>query len=237
MKSTVSRDLAKLKQYEPTLLDLLGDTKIKRWILLCPFLDDKAVVAFAKKKALELTKVGCALLDTSFEALIHFSDDFQTEIANLRHLSLGVPLRVNSPQDSDIEDRIKNLDQRLDDKLRRGFSNRSDEQRQHQKHSIVRSSLRSENLLEQMKLEMPELWDRATQSIIAEEDRLAMGGSRRGDPSELIDKEAETLNNVLQKALPTLNPSDLSVIAKGQIGTWLIQCPLDFDHERMHAGV
>lgn len=237
MKSKASRDLGKLKKNEATILKLLGDIRITRWILLCPFLDDKDVIAFTKQKARTLATAGCAVLDASFEALVHCPNDFQTEIAQLRHLSVGAPIQMVDPEESDIDERITTLDQTLDEKLERGFGDRPLDQRQRQKRSIIRSSLLSENLLEQMKTETPELWDRATRSIFSVENRLAMGGGQYGNPSELIDREIICLSDVLQKALPSLNPIDISVIATGQIGSWLIQCPLDFNQTAAQSRV
>jgi hypothetical protein len=58
MKVKASRDLQKLQTNVTTIERLLQNVKISRWIMLCPFLDDKDVVAFTREKAAEILKTG-----------------------------------------------------------------------------------------------------------------------------------------------------------------------------------
>jgi hypothetical protein len=49
MKSKGSRDLSKLRINSTVLEGILQHIRCRRWILLCPFLDDKDVVAFVRR--------------------------------------------------------------------------------------------------------------------------------------------------------------------------------------------
>jgi hypothetical protein len=58
MKLKAYRDLKKLKSNESDIGALLNGLVVKRWILLCPFLDDKSVVEYVGGKAKEILNSG-----------------------------------------------------------------------------------------------------------------------------------------------------------------------------------
>lgn len=85
-----------------------------------------------------------------------------------------------------------------------------------------------ENALDQLKRDAPELWEKATTAIALEEDRLETSGPVSGPTADLLIKEQDRLYEALKGALPTLEANAIRAIAMGQLGTWLIECPLDF---------
>ena len=50
MKQKATRDLPKLQKNQQLIASMLQSTQVRRWILLCPFLDDKEVVAHVRAK-------------------------------------------------------------------------------------------------------------------------------------------------------------------------------------------
>lgn len=54
MKAKAGRDLPKLEKNNETIKKLLAGTMARRWILLCPFLDNKDVVASIVRAASRL---------------------------------------------------------------------------------------------------------------------------------------------------------------------------------------
>jgi hypothetical protein len=92
MKAKASRDLQKLSTYAEVIEKILQGIKCVRWILLCPFLDDKEVVAFVRFKGKELKALGLGFVDGHFEALVHSQSDFATEIGTISDWLLRCPL-------------------------------------------------------------------------------------------------------------------------------------------------
>ncbi|MGX7895566.1 hypothetical protein [Tsuneonella sp. HG222] len=229
MKRKAYRDLKKLKSNEKDIEDLLNGLVIKRWILLCPFLDDKDVVKYVGGKAKEILNLGVSYLDSSFYGLVHCPDDFQTEITRLRQQNVGAVIRVNDPTAGDVVTALSTLSDRLDEKLLRGFPHFSEDRRAEQKLTLIKAALRSENLLDQMRVEMPELWDRAMRTILLEEERLVTGSGASAVAATHLNSERAALRGALADSLPSIEPTSLTAIAHGQIGQWLIECPLDFD--------
>jgi hypothetical protein len=229
MKLKAYRDLKKLKSNEKDIEAILNGLVIRRWILLCPFLDDKKVVEYVGGKAKEVLALGVPYLDAEFRGLVHCPDDFQTEIAKLRQQNVGAVIRVVDPTTEEVVTALSTLSDKLDDKLGRGFPQLSAERREEQKLAFIKSALRSENLLDQMRVEMPELWERTMRTILLEGERLVTGSGASAAAGAHLNSERAALRAALADALPSIEPTSLTAIAYGQIGQWLIECPLDFE--------
>lgn len=96
-KAKAARDLNKLQKNTSTLSGLLSGLKVSRWILLCPFLDNKEVVEDVRKRGIAIRALGLPFLASDFEALVHSQDDFTTEIAQLRQQG-AMPLKIDLAQ-------------------------------------------------------------------------------------------------------------------------------------------
>lgn len=229
MREKARRDIRKLSENADKIEALLGGLKIKRWFLFCPFLDNKEVISYVAKKAQEQLQLGVPYLAQDFTGLVHCQTDFSDEIEQLRHRARGAKLKLISPQPEDIVLASNKIDDAIEGKLLRAFSRESDHRREAKKERFISGHIRAENALEQLKRDAPDLWEAAQTAIALEEERLETAGSMHGTPGELLIKEQDRLFTALSAALPTLDTNTLRAMAQGQIGTWLIECPLDFE--------
>ena len=92
-KSKARRYLNKLQTNKGKLGEILKGLKIDRWILLCPFLDNKEVVAAVRDRGIEIRDLKLPFLADNFEALLHCQDDFVTEIEMLRQQG-AMPMKM-----------------------------------------------------------------------------------------------------------------------------------------------
>lgn len=228
MRAKANRDLNKLTKNQAKIKNLLGGKKIRRWILLCPFLDDKDVVTTVAKNAQQVLASNLPFLDHDFCGLVHCQEDFANEIERIRLAAYGTTLRLMTPSAGEISDVVNKIDETLDEKIGRGFPQLKSDQQLNKKSGFIRTHIRAENALDQLKRDAPELWEKATTTISLEEDRLETSGTTSGQTSELLTNEQDRLYEALQGALPSIETNVLRAIAMGQIGTWLIECPLDF---------
>lgn len=228
MRAKANRDLNKLEKYQSEILKILGKRKIRRWILLCPFLDDKDVLKTVSTKAQKVLESGLPFLDPDFCGLVHCQEDFAKEIDRVRLEASGAALTLRAPSTVELADAENSIDETLDHKIGRGFPQLSEVQATKRKGGFLRSHIRAENALDQLKRDAPELWERATTTIALEEDRLLTTGTGSGSAADLLVAEQDRLYEALTSAIPTLESNSIRAIAMGQIGTWLIECPLDF---------
>ena len=197
---------------------------------LCPFLDNKEVVADVRKRGLALKGHGLTFLASDFEALCHSQDDFAGELDQLKALSLGPPLSIGLPTPSDVSAAGQtSIGTRIDDTLARAYGSEvTHTQVARRRDAYIKAHLYRENALDQLRQNHAVLWERAFQSLEAEETRLIAVGANGTLPAEQLQDSTRRIEESLTKALPTLSTGVVTQIALGTVSDWLIRCPLDF---------
>lgn len=229
-KSKARRDLNKLKDNQIKLGGILKGLEIDRWILLCPFLDNKDVVTAVRDRGIEIRALKLPFLAGNFEALVHCQDDFVSEIEMLRQQGV-LPIKMPTQDlNLDIVDKQEgDIGKRITEKLNRGFkATLKPDQIRKRRDAYIRAHLHRENALSNLKLNHPALWDRSIQVLDAEEQRLAAVGASSDLPGKQLQESLDRLESALQKDLPDISGSFATTVAMGTIGDWLIRCPLDF---------
>lgn len=232
-KSKARRDLNKLQANKSKLGEILKGLKIDRWILLCPFLDNKDVVAAVRDRGIEIRDLKLPFLADNFEALMHCQDDFVTEIEMLRQQGT-MPMKMPA-QDPALDIAVEqggDIGKRITEKLHRGFKTTlKPDQIRKRRDAYIRAHLYRENALAELKLNHPALWDRSVQVLDAEEQRLAAVGAISDLPGQQLQESLNRLEAALLKDLPDISGSFATTVAMGTVGDWLIRCPLDFPDE------
>lgn len=230
MKQKATRDLPKLRDKQEVIAGILASLKCNRWILFCPFLDDKAVIAHIRAKGIEIRNLHLPFLSSDFEALVQSQEDFAIEIAQLRRLPIGPELIISPTTDEAVGSKGKELVETLDEKLGRAFPKASKTRRIAFREAYIRNLIRRENTLETLKTDHPVLWERAWQTINAEENRLEiLGAAGTASPSEHLRESLARIEVGLAKDLPSVAHSTISDLSSGTLSDWLMRCPLDFD--------
>lgn len=229
MKSKAWRDLKKLEDYKDTITKILQSTKARRWILLCPFLDDKEVVAYVREKGEKTRAAGLPFVADDFEALVHSQSDFEAEIEQLRLRSLGPALKLTQPTDEQVTSSSETaLGNRLKEKLERAYPGQTREQRDSRANTYIRSLLLRDNALDDMRRDQPILWEKSRSCLDAEEQRLAAFSSNEARPSAQLRESVERIEKSLKEDLKDLPQSAITSMSTGTVGDWLMRCPLDF---------
>lgn len=232
MKQKATRDLPKLLKNQVTIGGILADLKCNRWILFCPFLDDKTVIAHVRAKGIGIRDLGLPFLSDDFEALVQSQEDFANEIYQLRKLPIGPELVIAPTTDEVIESQDKDLVETLDDKLERAYPKASPTRRITYREDYIKSHIRRENTLESLRTDHPVLWERAWQTIKAEENRLKiLGAAGTASPIEHLRESLSRIENGLTNDLPSVARATISDLSMGTLSDWLMRCPLDFDGE------
>jgi hypothetical protein len=236
MKAKAGRDLGKLAKHRDKLVRIFGSTRIERWILFCPFLDDKDVVAYVRTKGAEVPAWGLEFISERFEAVVHSLEDFEDESAALRAL----PLLIAPPAGLTIavlrQLPSSDLETVLIDKLQRANPNDSAEQIDRKKQAFVNAHARRESVLAKMSLEQPELWERAMVCIHGEEQRLEATGAVGEVPIVMLHNSLDRIERILQNDVTGVARTTIQEISTGTIADWLMRCPLDFPRSGSGAG-
>ena len=234
MKSKATRDIGKIATNRAAVASILGSISMSRWILLCPFLDDKSVIAHIRAKEELLKEASLSFISPDFRALVQSTRDFEVEVDKLRLRSQGLPLAIREPTPSEVQATPPAIELRIDQKFQRGFPRLDANTRSTRKQAYMRAQLTSANALDQIKREFPDLWEAYRRTIRAEEVRLEATGPRSIGPEQQLTDAQDRLEEQLSSTLPTLERSTITVMATGAMANWLIECPLDFEPLREH---
>ena len=231
MKAKASRDLKKLRKNRQTIEALLGGRKMTRWILFCPFLDDKSVISHVHAKTEDFSIHELDFVSKDFHALVQSQADFENELTTLRSRSQGIPIEMQMPSSEQTSALFGQVGVQIDVKLKRGFPNMHVDIRNRRVTEYIRAHLLCEDTLEQLNHEFPALWEAYRRTLGSEELRLQSVGSGSGETSVQLAREMERLESQLSEALPSLDSATITSLATGTLATWLIDCPLDFEGE------
>lgn len=236
MKAKAGRDLAKLAKHQDKLVRIFGSTRIERWILFCPFLDDKDVVAFVRTKGAEVPTWGLEFISGRFEAVVHSLEDFEHESAALRALPLLIAPTAGLTAAVMGQTPGSDLEAILVDKLQRANPKDLAEQIDRKKQAFVNAHARRESVLAKMSLEQPELWERAIVCINGEEQRLEATGAVGEVPIAMLHNSLDRIERILQNDVAGVAQTTIQEISTGTIADWLMRCPLDFPRSAVGAG-
>ena len=228
MKSKATRDLGKLRKNAPTIKGLLGERKIARWILLCPFVDDKAVISHIVERTEKDSIHDLDFVGDDFHGLVQSLADFESALTTLRSRPLGIPIDAAAPTPEETSIHHQKVGTQIDAKLERGFPQTPVDVRNNRARYYVHAHLRCADALDYLKNEFPDLWETYRRTLDAEEDRLQAVGSGAGGAAEQLSRELERLEMQLTGVLP-LDSAMITIISTGTLATWLIECPLDFE--------
>jgi hypothetical protein len=230
MKAKGRRDLSKLKKNKSTLCGILQNAKIKRWILICPFLDDKSVVAAIRTRGEELKSALYGLVTDDFEALVQSQDDFLQEIETIRKHSFPALVEIPAATEEEVISRDGGpMAATLERKLRNAYKSIPADELLKRKAEYIVANIARENALQYLKSEHPILWERATKVFAVEERRLVMLGSGQSAPREQLVESLGRITDGLRNDLPDLATSSITQISLGTLADWLLRCPLDFE--------
>lgn len=233
MKGKATKDLKKLTKNKTIIEGLLGGLTISRWILLCPFLDDKLVIAHVRSKSESVRDANLDFIANDFCAMVHSLADFGSELRKLQLESIGIPIEEKEPSIEEAELSRQQLHVRMEGKLLRGFPTHSDEQRAQRALHLVLAHITCGNTLDHIRQQFPDLWESYRRTVRAEERRLQALGLGPGGANERFQREFDRLREQLTPLLSPLDTSTVTTLATGTLANWLIECPLDLSHDGM----
>ena len=204
---------------------------MSRWILLCPFLDDRSVIAHVRAKSESVLAASLDFLAGDFCVLVHSLADFGSELEKVTIAPIGVPIEEGQPSIEEAKVRRQELHVQMEAKLRRGYPTQTDDDRAQRALHLVRAHMTCGNTLDQIKQQFPDLWESYRRMVRTEELRLQALGPGPGGPAEHFQSEFNRLREQLGPLLSLLDSPTVTTLAMGTLANWLIECPLDFSHD------
>ncbi|MGI5215415.1 hypothetical protein [Plantactinospora sp. CA-290183] len=225
----LNRDTLKLQKYEDRLKEILGATRISAYILGVPEYHAAELISHANKRAELVRSWNLPFVDPGFVIGVKTPTDYPAELsAALADRAAEALIPEVSIDDESVDrfhqetpDLIRVIDEKLsvmDGAVRDVAALR---------RRFVRSFLRKEVIMQSLK-SWPHTWETVERRRIARQEDIEFENDLSCDPAKLRIKDLiRDYREELLKFAGGLRYDDANSIAYGQVGGWLMDCPLE----------
>ncbi|PSC02842.1 hypothetical protein SLNSH_21835 [Alsobacter soli] len=229
-KSKITTDLKKIVDRAADVSRIFHGVPVRTWVLLVPVHDSKEVNLHCAKKTEDLRKLGCSHLDQEFEVCVHDQGSFPgAALAAAMSALTNISLNVQPPTQQELDewqagspDLLANATAKLSKRMAPGTV-------QDVVVGGVELFLRSNALIDALRVSAPDLHEKVASAISSRARRLSYVGPQGGPvPNNIMNTELETLIAAIKGAAPTLSSANAEDIALGTLSEWIMRCPLDF---------
>ena len=233
-RDKITGDIEKFIRNRDDLSAILGQVKIRRWLLVVPRHDSAKLVAHGEKKAEQVRAASLDYVESNdFRVAVVTDDYFQRERA-LLGAAAAIEIHIPTPElDSSEEDLLSaggpsflvNLREKtariptLDD------PNRAEEF----KATIMANYVRGQVVLDRLSRDFPEVFEVIIQEKSARSRQLEIESLlATGDGRERVTAEIQSMKETIQSRFPNISAETQTSLAMEALSDWLLTCPLDF---------
>lgn len=229
--SKITRDINKFKKNKQDLINIFGDLKIKRWILVVPRYKSARLLKHTEKKSQEVLKAKLPYVDDDFKVLIITDDHFKVEQLELKNTTLKIPLKEISnveielwKKETENSFQLENLVKKVD-KIKLLTS----EKKNAFINITIKYFIKGQTLLSQFHDLYPDLYEQVVTFKSFKEDFIQFGLlTNNVEGLKLFQDTFHQYKNDLEKELEGVSINSLSVLSYEAVSDWLMRCPLDF---------
>ncbi len=232
-RDKVTEDIKKLLKNEAELKRLLGNIIINEWHFLTPRYDNRELIAHCAKKSKEVIASGKSHVSKNFKILIRTEDDFLPE----RQIYVSAGHGQISPEAIEISekevDEWKASNNEYFETLEKKFGKIifDTDKRNIQAIQMIKDYLLGQNILEQIRKEYPNHYEKIIKLKNAIERKVEMTSaiSNNNPGKHLQDTLSDYMNHIIDAQLKeSIERSTIMRLGQEAISDWLIRCPLDF---------
>lgn len=231
-KAKITIDLAKFCGRQTDIGAILGNAKIKRWILLAPLHDSKQVNIHITSKTTEVRAKGLSYAAHDFEVAIHDLEHFNASVRarlSLLRREVRLPSQKSSKEEIEAWAQANPLIDKLIKKLRKRIGSDDANDLNAGVGDVVGWFLERENSLEILRNRAPQLHEQLMGVISRHTNRLRLTGPpSEGTPHTILRDTMAALVADCKSAVPNFALASAEQIALGTVADWLLRCPLDF---------
>jgi hypothetical protein len=229
-KQKLTRDTSKLKKNAAELEALLDGLLIDNYVLMVPEFHAAELVAHAVRRAEAVRGFGLGFIGADFAISIKVPQDYPAELKAAEIDGAASPLLPDpAVEEADVDlfgDRKPDLISVLDGKLE--SLEEEGPARRELRDELVRSFLVKEELMGGLQ-DWPETWEAVERRRQLRQETLKIQNQLdHAAPNERITALIDAYQADLKENVAGLPDPDAQRIATGQVGDWLMRCPLSF---------
>jgi hypothetical protein len=229
-KRKLYKDTAKLRTNAEELEAVLDGMLIEGYIFMVPQFDAAELVAYAVTRSEAVRNYNLSFIADGFSISIKEPKDYPAELRAAEadgSATALVPAPTIAIKEVELfQTRKPDLIAKLEQKL--AALNVKDEDRAELRNDFVRAFLMKEGVMGGLK-DWPETWEAVERRRRLREERLSFENQLDpAGPKERIGKLIDGYEGDLADKVAGLLDSDAQCLATGQVGDWLMRCPLRF---------
>ena len=230
-RNKLTTDLNKLHQNADDFARLLGDLLILHYFFCVPIFNDRRLITHATAKAGEVRSLGLPFIAPEFSISVRTAEDFPLERAELARGGLTPLLLPDVGVGDEVVDAWADendpLVETLDAKLAQVVADQT--ARLELRQTILRDYLSGEELLDVLRNDHPDVWEKVARQKGLRESRLAYVTSLSTQgPNELLLSVLDEYEQQLCAEVVEIGGDGARVLAPATAADWLLRCPLRF---------
>ncbi|WP_148061209.1 hypothetical protein [Frondihabitans sp. PhB188] len=228
-RDKMSTDLNKLLVKKDDVANLLGSSKLKKYVFLVPRFDSKKLVLHANNKVNDVLSWNLPFIHSEFRIVIETLDNYQTESREINELPLPlISVEPLGPEETQV---WSGGNMTLFDTAKSKISAVTDSPTIATAivETLLKQYLEGENALQRLKEVAPDNYQNVLSARSNKESLLVI----EHPPSSLSSPTSlpaimDELSANFSRENPNFNKTLSDRLAWASIGDWLMRCPMDF---------
>ncbi|MEW2262507.1 hypothetical protein ACGF5T_08255 [Streptomyces sp. NPDC047853] len=228
-RDKTTKDVGKFIDNADKLKKLFGEhVKINRWIIMCPYIDNKDLVAHCASQTKRVRDANLVYADPEIHVICQTMEDYELSykrVVNAQLARMHLP-PLSEPDYSSVDS--ANAD-KMREKLGKVHRLREESRRSEYVTGLLRSYINSQEFRAYIKLHYTEIHTLLESELDDLEQRLVMEFSLDDSrPATLLQRVLLETESRVRACAPDTTSGDSRTLAQGQVAEWLMRCPLDF---------
>lgn len=240
-KRKIYNDTRKFIENRGRLLEILGDVKVCRWMLMVPEHVSSEVVAYCHTRRTAIVRESLPYVDPDdFYVGIATDGEFPVERQALATRGLGrIALGTTPTTEAEVDAWVRETQgsaeiQTVRRKLRKLPRLADADALTRTERRLLLGYVHGQRVLSDLKDQYPQLFERVRTLRAAREQVLALESELgQTHDGQLID-ELRSMEKRLSEELPALRPDHHAELGLHAVADWLLRCPLDFPGHEQH---
>jgi hypothetical protein len=232
-RDKITVDIGKFIRNKAKLIELFGNTRIDRWILVVPTSESAQLVQHASKKAQKVLDASLPYVSDDFKVMVITDSCFAKEINELSNAGvIEVDTKAIDVNAEDVDGwAISNdgLVGNLNRKAEKILNSKSEIKLKPFSKEIMIHYLRGQVLLSSFSRNYPDIYAHLENCKCVYERQLVILSLMNSDPaSQYFTRALADYSDQLYKAVPSLPSTVIETLKWEGVSDWLMRCPLDF---------
>lgn len=233
IQKKINDDLKKLKEYEKGITQMLGDIKVKQWVLLTQDLKSKDLLTYCNKKKKEVIDNSIPYIECKdFQVKIETADSFpegKLFAQNMYLKTIDIPLWEVTDSDKTL---WKGGNAEFSGNIVRKSEAMMGEKSDKFQDGIVTKYIQIDKFLDQLREDHPDLHNQIEDSARGQLQSMQDESILEADfDKEFVKRIVDSNKDAFEKYSKYLSDNNKQSLSYGFLSKWIAECYMDFVNE------